>query len=143
MTSDDPERVACDFKVNPEDAIGTSGEIEHGRGGLFCTAEADDVLRPVGGWHIREYGTRVPFCHAHATYLVDEAPAGWEMIALDDLSKLRDVPDERDPVYVTEGTESYHESSECAGDGAESLPVYYAREHWDPCGTCVDGGDDE
>jgi len=101
----------CQFITDKGDEIGASGEYEHD-GGIYCNSEADDVLRPQGGWHIREYGSRVPFCHRHATFLVEDAHAGWEMIEIGSLSQIPDdyepyVSDEKRPDNLNELVKSH------------------------------------
>lgn len=88
MPSDDPP--TCMYQSDDQGAIGVESEVHHDNGALSCEAPADDVLRPKGGWHLREFGPRVPFCRAHANFLVGPAQADWEMLSFGDLSPLRD-----------------------------------------------------
>jgi len=83
------EKITCKYVSDEQGEIGLSSEVLEDDGSLHCTAEADDVLRPVGSWHLREFGPRVPFCRKHAEFLRSDAQAEWEMIDFGDVSTVR------------------------------------------------------
>lgn len=91
MTHPHHELPTCQFRTGVGEGIGAPGEYEHEEGGLYCEAEAESVVRPKGGWHIREYGQRAVVCHEHAVYLVEDAPADWDMIAVKDEARVREA----------------------------------------------------
>lgn len=85
--------ITCQYVSDEDGELGIESEEWDDRGGLSCTAEAEHTLRPKGGWHIREFGNRVPFCDSHAKYLVDEAKATWEVIEWNDLEQIKERTD--------------------------------------------------
>lgn len=137
----DSERTAhimCQFATGTGEGVGAAGEVNHGDGGVFCTTTADDILRPRDGQQMAAFGHRATFCRRHATYLVEEAPTNWEMLSFDDLSKLRNIPEETPTVFVTGSGTAYHDSEDCpSSDDIRPIPKAHAEKHWDQCNTCI------